>query len=39
MLWVSDFNQSHQRKQAYAHAYAEALRAAGIEAFADSRLD
>lgn len=36
---VAGFNQSVTRKEAYAHAFAETLRAAGIEAYAESRLD
>lgn len=38
-LWVSDYNQSIDRKYAYAEAYAAVLRQHGIEAYADSRLD
>jgi hypothetical protein len=37
--WVSEFGQSVERKSAFAAAYAETLRAAGIDAFAGSRLD
>jgi hypothetical protein len=37
--WVGDFNQSMQRKEAYAHAFAGVLRAAGIRAYAKSRMD
>jgi hypothetical protein len=36
---VSDFNQSLQRKEAYAYAFAGVLRAAGIDATVDSRMD
>ena len=36
---VSEFNQSLQKKEAYAGAFAEVLRAAGIEAYVDSRMD
>lgn len=36
---VSDFNQSVERKEAYAHAYAQVLRNAGIDCYASSRLD
>jgi hypothetical protein len=39
MLWVSAFNQSIVRKEAFAEAFAETLRAAGIRATAGSRLD
>lgn len=36
---VSAFGQSMQRKEAYARAYAKVLNDAGIEAYADSRMD
>jgi len=39
MLWVSAFGQSMARKEAFAHAFAETLRDAGIRAFAGSRMD
>jgi hypothetical protein len=38
-VWVSDFGQSVDRKAAYAGAYAQVLRNAGIDCYADSRLD
>ncbi len=38
-IWVYDFNQSVDRKSAYAYAFAETLRKHGIKAFASSRLD
>ena len=38
-VWVSEFGQSVDRKEAYAAAYAQTLRNAGIEAHAGSRLD
>ena len=38
-LSVQDFNQSLQRKEAYAYAFAGVLREAGIEAYVDSRMD
>jgi len=38
-IWVSLFNQSMQRKEAYAYAFAEVLRNAGIRAYAGSRMD
>ena len=38
-VWVSEFGQSVDRKEAYASAYAQTLRNAGIEAHAGSRLD
>ena len=37
--WVHEFNQSVARKEAFARAYADVLRTAGIEAVAGSRLD
>lgn len=37
--WISDYNQSMQRKEAYAIAFAKILREAGISAYADSRMD
>jgi hypothetical protein len=39
MVWVGLFGQSMMRKEAYAGAYAEVLRAAGIRAYAGSRMD
>lgn len=38
-VWVHQFGQSMQKKEAYARAYAEVLRKYGIEAYANSRLD
>ena len=38
-LWVSDYNQSMQRKEAYAFAFARVLQANGIKAHASSRMD
>lgn len=37
--WVGFFNQSMQRKEAYAQAFAEVLRRHGIRAYAESRMD
>lgn len=37
--WVSEFNQSYERKVAYAQAFAAVLREAGIKAYAADRLD
>ena len=37
--WVSDYNQSHDKKAAHARAYAEVLREAGYNAYGESRLD
>jgi len=39
MMWVSDYNQCVQKKEAYAYAFAQVLRDAGIKASAHSRLD
>ena len=36
---VQDFNQSLQRKESYAYAFAKVLRDAGIDATVDSRMD
>ena len=36
---ISAYNQSMQKKEAYATAYAAVLREAGVDAWADSRLD
>jgi hypothetical protein len=38
-LWISDFNQSMQKKEAYARAFAEVLRENGIRAYSGSRMD
>jgi hypothetical protein len=38
-LWVSAYNQSMQKKESYARAFAEVLRANGFKAYAGSRLD
>ena len=38
-LWVREGNQSMQRKEAFAEAYAEVLREAGVKAYAGSRMD
>ncbi len=38
-LWVSDFNQSMTKKEAFAEAFAKVLRDGGVEAFAGSRMD
>lgn len=39
VLSVSLFNQSVERKESYAHAFAQVLRNAGIDCYAWSRLD
>lgn len=38
-VWVSDYNQSMQRKEAYARAMARVFADAGVRAYADSRMD
>ncbi len=38
-IWISDYGQSMARKEAFAHAAAEVLRANGIECYAASRMD
>ncbi len=38
-VWVSAYNQSMERKEAYAHAFANVLRSVGIDAYAESRMD
>lgn len=38
-IWISDYNQSVDRKEAHAYAMADLLRAAGHHAYAGSRLD
>lgn len=38
-LWIGAYNQSMQKKEAYANAYAEVLRQNGLKAYSGSRLD
>ena len=38
-IWVSEFGQSMVKKEAYASAFAEVLRDAGLRAYSDSRMD
>jgi hypothetical protein len=38
-IWVSEFGQSMEKKEAYAYAFAEVLRKHGIKAYAGSRMD
>ena len=38
-LWVSDYNQSMERKEVYARTYADVLNRHGIEAYSTSRMD
>ncbi len=38
-IWISDYNQSMQRKEAHANAMAAVLRAGGVDCYAQSRMD
>ena len=38
-IWVGQFNQSMQKKEEYAHAFASVLVDAGINAYVGSRMD
>jgi hypothetical protein len=38
-IWVGQFNQSMQRKEDYAAAFAKVLREAGVNAWSGSRMD
>ena len=38
-LWISAFNQSMQKKETYARAYAEVLRENGLKSYSGSRMD
>lgn len=38
-LWISDFNQSLQKKETYARAFAKVLSSNGINAYSQSRID
>jgi hypothetical protein len=38
-MWIHAFNQSMEKKLAYANGFAEVVRAAGIDAYAGSRMD
>lgn len=38
-IWVSAYSQSVQKKEAYARAFANVVKAAGYKCYADSRLD
>jgi hypothetical protein len=38
-VWVSEFNQSMQKKEVYAEAFSKVLKEAGIKAYASSRMD
>jgi hypothetical protein len=39
MLFVNDYDQSHDRKAAYAREYAKTLQENGFDAWSESRLD
>lgn len=39
MYWISNFNQSMEKKSAYAYAFAQSLRDNGIKAYAAERMD
>lgn len=39
MIWVSDYNQSMQKKETYARAFAKVLQDNGIKAYGMSRMD
>ena len=38
-IWISEYNQSYERKEAHASAMAEVFRKYGITAYAGARLD
>tara|TARA_R110000868_G_scaffold207746_1_gene456734 strand:+ start:1293 stop:1709 length:417 start_codon:yes stop_codon:yes gene_type:complete len=38
-VWISNYNQSYERKAAHAYAMARVLEANGIKAYSDGRLD
>jgi len=38
-VWISNYNQSYERKAAHAYAMARILEANGIKAYSDGRLD
>ena len=38
-VWVGDYNQSMQKKEVYADAFARVLRDNGVDAYAGSRMD
>lgn len=37
--WIKDYNQSMQKKEAYAYAFAAVLKKYGISAYSNSRMD
>lgn len=38
-IWISDYNQSMQKKEAHAGAFAKVIREAGFRCYSASRLD
>lgn len=38
-IWISEYNQSLQKKEAYADAFAKVLVSKGIKAYSQSRMD
>lgn len=38
-VWIGEFNQSMQKKEAYARAFAKVLSDNGVRAYSDSRMD
>ena len=38
-IWISDYNQSMQRKESHAYAMADVINAAGVKAYGESRMD
>lgn len=38
-IWISDYNQSLQKKETYASAFAKVLESKGIKAYSQSRMD
>lgn len=38
-IWVSDYSQSMQLKEAYARAFAAVIKEAGLNCYSDSRMD
>lgn len=39
MMWIGDFNQSMEKKSAYAKAFANVLKENGIDAYVGERMD
>jgi hypothetical protein len=38
-IWVSDYNQSMQKKEAHARAFAQVIKDAGFSCYSNSRMD